>query len=53
VGLVRCGAVFPLSVVVGAAGSGVPLVAVPALSWCREVSLRGIHIIISTISTKG
>jgi len=30
----------------GCAGGGVPLVAVPALSWCRgEVSLGGKHII--------
>ena len=41
-----CGTVFPVSVVVGAAGGGVPLGAVPALSWCGEVSLGGIHIII-------
>jgi len=30
----------------GCAGGGVPLGAVPALSWCEEVSLGGIHIII-------
>jgi len=35
----------PLSVVVGAgcAGGGVPLGAVPALSWWGEVSLGGTH----------
>jgi len=27
----------------GCAGGGVPLGAVPALSWCGEVSLGGIH----------
>jgi len=42
VGLARYGTVFPVSVVVGAA---VPAAvcrwgAVPALSWCGEVSLR-------------
>jgi len=31
----------------GCAGGGVPLGAVPALSWCGEVSLGGIHIIIN------
>jgi len=30
----------------GCAGGGVPLGAVPALSWCGEVSLGGKHIII-------
>ena len=30
----------------GCAGGGVPLGAVPALSWCGEVSLGGILIII-------
>jgi len=30
----------------GCAGGGVPLGAVSALSWCAEVSLGGIHIII-------
>jgi len=30
----HCGTVFSVSVVVGAAGGGVPLGAVPALSWC-------------------
>ena len=30
----------------GGAGGGVPLGAVPALSWCGEVSLGGIHIFI-------
>jgi len=30
----------PCLVVVGSAGGGVPLGAVPALSWCGEVSLR-------------
>ena len=30
----------------GCAGGGVPLRAVPALSWCGEVSLGGKHIII-------
>ena len=30
----------------GCAGGGVPLEAVPALSWCGEVSLGGIRIII-------
>jgi len=32
----------------GCAGGGVPLGAVPALSWCGEVSLGGKHIIIVT-----
>jgi len=31
----------------GCAGGGVPLGAVPALSWCGEVSLGGIIIIIT------
>ena len=48
-GLARCGTVFSVSVVVGAAvrcaGGGVPLGAVPALSWCREVSLGSIRIL--------
>jgi len=43
--------VFPVSVVVGAAGGGVPLRAVPVLSWCLEVSLGGI-LIINTNSTE-
>jgi len=30
----------------GCAGGGVPLGAVPALSWCEEVSLGGILIIV-------
>ena len=38
----RCGTVFPVSAVVGAAaGDSVPLGAVPVLSWCGEVSLGG------------
>jgi len=43
VGLARCGTAFPLSVVVegGCAGGGVPLGAVPVLSWCGEVPLGG------------
>ena len=42
-GLARCGTVPPpVSVVVEAVGAGVPLEAVPALSWCREVCLGGI-----------
>jgi len=31
----------------GCAGGGVPLGAVPALSWCGEVSLGGILIIVA------
>jgi len=46
-GLTRCGAVFLVAVVVGEA---VPAmcrwVAVPALSWSREVSLGVKHVII-------
>ena len=34
------------------AGGGVPLGAVPAPSWCGEVSLGGIHIIITVDSTE-
>jgi len=48
VGLARCGTVFPVSVVVGAA---VPAAVCrwglcPALSWCEEVSFGGVLIII-------
>jgi len=32
----------------GCAGGGVPLGAVPALSWCGEVCLGGIHISIAS-----
>jgi len=32
-------------------GGGVPLVAVPALSWCGKVSLGGKHIIIASLHT--
>ena len=35
----------------GCAGGGVPLGAVPVLSWCGEVSLWGKHIIISVIAS--
>ena len=44
-GLVRCGTVFSVSAMVGGgcAGGGVPLGAVLVLSWCGEVSLRGIQ----------
>jgi len=40
---------FPVSVVVvgGCAGGGVPLGAMPALSWCGEVSFGGKHISIT------
>ena len=47
-GLARCRAVFPVSAVVGASvpAAVCQLGAVPALSWCGEVSLGGILIII-------
>ena len=47
-GLARCGTVFPVFVVVGGgcAGGGVPLGAVPALSWFGVVFRGGTHIII-------
>jgi len=35
----------------GCAGGGVPLGAMPALSWCGEVSLGGKHIITSVVRT--
>jgi len=35
----------------GCADAGVPLGAVPVLSWCGEVSLGGKHIIIISLST--
>jgi len=34
----------------GCAGSGVPLGTVPALSWCGEVSLGDIYIILHRVS---
>jgi len=34
----------------GCAGGGVLLMAVPAMSWCGEVSLRSQHIIIITVA---
>jgi len=47
--LARGKTVFPVSVVVGGgcAGGGVPLGAVPALSWCEEVALGGKHMVVS------
>ena len=36
----------------GCAGGGVPLGAVPALSWCGEVSLGRKHVIIGQTRTK-
>ena len=46
--LARCGTVFPVSGGGrgGCPGGGVPLRAVLVLSWCGEVSLGGILIII-------
>jgi len=44
VGKARCGTVFSVSAMVGAAvPAAVPLGAVPVLSWCGEVSLGGIQ----------
>ena len=40
-GLERSAIVFPVYVVVGAAGGGVPLGGVLVLSWCGEVALGG------------
>ena len=53
-GSAHCGTVFPVSVVVGAAVPAVPAAVcrwgpVPALSWCGEVALGDIHIIIDDI----